>query len=384
MIISRPDSFGARDKAFGFLRLLLASLVIVSHTPELIDGGRGREPLTSLFHTLSFGEVAVDGFFLISGFLITSSYLASSGATSFLRKRVARIYPGFIVSSLLCVLVVGPLAGGYFSAGYIRGVAQVIVRAGILSPPLMANVFDGSYAAALNTAVWTIQYEFICYLIVLGLGIAGLLRNRWFLGLSAAACLMIFSFSPPSVGDFLNGLGLNSFIIHGDRLNLFRFVGLFFAGAFFYLVQGSIVLSRRAAVGAGVLVCGTLCMPSFATIGFAIFGAYLLFAAATYASGTWVARINNDRTDISYGLYLYAWPVTKLLLWWQVASSPLVVGLLTWLLAAAAGTLSWFLIEKPVMEWVRASGRRTRRPRDEEQARPAEWYAIDNTASISA
>jgi peptidoglycan/LPS O-acetylase OafA/YrhL len=109
--IGDPKRFGHHKNAFGFLRLAFASLVIAAHVPEVVDGNARRELLTRIFGSMSFGELAVEGFFIISGFLIASSYLNSSSIRSYLVKRVGRIYPAFLVASMLCILVVAPLGG---------------------------------------------------------------------------------------------------------------------------------------------------------------------------------------------------------------------------------------------------------------------------------
>src|SRR4051794_9570955 len=98
-----------RNNNIGLLRLLFAGMVVLSHSPELIDGNRSREILTRAFGTLSFGEVGVDGFFIISGYLVTKSYLTSS-LLDFLVKRVARILPAFVVATIVSIAIFGPIA----------------------------------------------------------------------------------------------------------------------------------------------------------------------------------------------------------------------------------------------------------------------------------
>lgn len=355
-VVSAPKRFGDHHNAFGFLRLALASLVIVSHTPEIVDGDRRREVLTRLFGTISFGEFAVDGFFVVSGFLITASFLTGAGPVAYLTKRIARIYPAFVLSSLLCVFVLGPAVGGRFEHGALRGTAGALGRALLLCPPVMAHVFQGTFYPALNGAAWTIQYEFDCYLLVLALGVLGLLRSARVTGVAAVACLLLHGFAPPAAHVAFDHLPLGGLILTGDRLDLLRLAGLFLAGATFYLIQGRVSLSPGGMAVAAVLLCTTLFVAPLAHLGFAVFGAYLLFAVAALGSGTILARINN-RDDISYGLYLYAWPIEKLLLWWRAPGGLVVVGVLTWVLAVAAGALSWFLLEKPVMRRVRNHAR---------------------------
>ncbi len=51
-----------KSNNFNFIRIFFTTLVILSHSPELIDGNRDREILTQLFYTISFLKFSVDDF----------------------------------------------------------------------------------------------------------------------------------------------------------------------------------------------------------------------------------------------------------------------------------------------------------------------------------
>ena len=96
-----------------FLRLALALLVVFSHSFDVTQTNNSAEPFLWLTRNQATGgTIAVDAFFILSGFLITASYQRSSSALSFLEKRVARIYPGFLVVTLAAAIFFVPLGGG--------------------------------------------------------------------------------------------------------------------------------------------------------------------------------------------------------------------------------------------------------------------------------
>ncbi len=345
-----------RNNGFGFLRLLFASLVIVSHVPELVDGDRHRELLSRLTGTTSFGEFAVNGFFVISGFLISGSLDASRSTRAYLLKRVGRLYPAFIIASLLCLLVVAPVAGGTSPDGPRRTMLLAVARIAILARPMVSNAFAGQHdadpGAALDGVIWTVQYEFACYLLVIVLALLGWLNRPVVLAGLALALLATALVLPPALLDRFGPADL----FPGPLSALLRLPAMFMAGAAFR-VAPPLPFDRRGVIVAAVGLTAMLTIPALAPLGFATFGAYLIFATATLGSGTWLARINN-RTDISYGLYLYAWPVQRLLMLGGVTAL-LPLGLATWVIAAACGLLSWLVVEQPAMAWAHRLARRS-------------------------
>lgn len=324
-----------RANNFNLLRLVFASLVLLSHAPELIYGDRSRELLTIAFNTISFGELAVDGFFLLSGYLIVQSWINRPDALNFLKKRLLRIYPGLIVATLVCVVLVGPLAADpkqYFSHFWITGFFKNLF---LLQPPEPAPVFRGTFYAGLNNAMWTIGYEFKCYLIVLLFGSCGAFKHRR-LWLAVTGCIFL-ALLLEKAGIFT----LTSPIV--------RLASFFFSGGLFYLYRDEIQFKPMLEVLAGIALGINMFSLSGAEIALATCGAYLLF----YLAITPVRALQsfNWLPDVSYGVYLYGWPAQKLLLWYFPSMSPWVLFPASLSVCLLLGLVSWELVEKPMMRF---------------------------------
>lgn len=344
---SAVKRFGEHKNAFGFLRLMFAALVIVSHTPELADGNRKREILTRVFGTVSFGELAVGCFFLISGYLIVGSFVSRPDARLFLLKRVARIYPAFIAASLVCVILVAPLAGASRADIVATAPRSAVLMLGLQSPDV-PGVFARTPYAVLNGSMWSIAYEFRCYLLVSVLGLLGAFRRPLLVLALSVLSFAASALVPVQVWQGINsGLPFSSYWL-GDLRFTSQLVGMFLAGAVFFLWRDNIRFTRVGAIAAISALTACLFVPALAFPGLALAGGYLVFGFAAWGRTGRVSRINN-RDDISYGLYLYAFPLQKLLYWWWPSTPLLLSGLLTMAAAAGLGWLSWHLLEKPVM-----------------------------------
>jgi peptidoglycan/LPS O-acetylase OafA/YrhL len=335
--------------SIGALRLLFASLVIVSHSPEMLDGDKRRELLTMLFGTVSFGGFAVDAFFLISGYLIAASFVGSSSVGSYFWKRVLRIYPAFLVCSLLCVVLVAPLAGAHLGALQMKDWGRVLYRLVTLKPPEVAGSFTGLPYPALNGSAWTIGLEFRCYILAAVFGLMGLYKRRaLFLALTVALVATNLVFLLP-IGATITAHAPRWFTgLVGEPHDVARLLSAFVVGSCFWLFRDRIVYGWRLGLVSAIALVGLMFVPVVGEMALFVLGGYLLFWVAFKA--TWKPLLEiNAKDDISYGVYLYAWPVAALLIWYWRGIPVVLLGALTLTLALLLGAVSWWTIEKPAL-----------------------------------
>lgn len=320
---------------FNLIRLVAAWLVIWSHA-WAITGTAGNDHFARLT-TRSAGAFAVDVFFVISGFLVAAS-LQRNHWRDFLRARALRIYPALVVCIVLTVFVLGPLAST--APDYVSNPATwrylwsnaTLWRAEFFLP----GVFDTLPRTAVNGSLWTLPIEGRLYLALFVAGLLGMLAPKryvpaWALAIAGAAGFAWMSRPLPEHLEYL--LWVTTFFITGTLLWVLR-TKVRLSWWLWLPLLASAALARGSAWFVPAYV---------ATIAYGVF--CLAFRAP-------LPRIH--RTDLSYGLYLYGWPMQQLALLAGAASVAANTVVAT-VLALACAAASWFLVERPALRWKRGA-----------------------------
>lgn len=343
--LTTPREFPFRSNSLNLFRLILAFLVLVAHA--FYTAGLDWAPG---FNGENLGGWAVIGFFVISGFLITRSRLRTD-AGAFLVHRIARIMPAFLVCLVLTAAVFGPIAqlattgtlAGYVTTPttpleYIWGNLFLHIDHYAIGSSLSAL----PYPDAWNGSLWTLYFEFICYLVVWVLGAFAIFRRSVLLTL--VLWVGTVAVRAATAAGLSGGLD-------GDFDLLARLLPYFLGGSLVYLVVqrwgfvpliGILSIPVAAALMVFVPVLGgPLAAPLLCYA--------LLYLSTVVPQPGWIAR-----NDISYGFYIYAWPMQQLVYIFGGAQFGVVVYILiTTALTTLLAMASWFVIERPVMRLAR-------------------------------
>lgn len=341
------------NNSFDLIRLLAALLVMFGHSFG-IKGGGNLEWMLWLTHRESFGSVAVYVFFLISGMLVSASYVKQASAGRFTLLRAARIWPGAIVCALLIGLVIAPIFSVLPFSVYVTNgdtLRWLVYNTSLIGPVggMLPGVFPQNHAAALvNATAWTLPVELECYAIVLLLGMLGLLESRRGMLLAIVVLgVVFFHFAghPPA------HLSLGKFFTLPIAYSFYP-VPFFLLGMLLYTFRNSVRIHGLPA--AALLIAYAIGRDSR-------MGAWLLYPAIAYGL-LWLASWPRlfglrPRHDYSYGIYLYGFVVQQALTALFPAWSNFLNVAVAIPIAACFAALSWHLVEKPVLtqahRWVR-------------------------------
>lgn len=354
LLPSAPTPAPGRRNSIGALRLFLAALVIYTHAFYL--GGFGVEWLATWSgDTMSAGDFAVQCFFVLSGWLVTTSWRRHPVLGRFLWHRFLRLVPAmwvcltvtaFVFTPLLCLTTRGD-SGSFFKLepsawGYVWN-NLILPRSQIAVGSVPAG---GPWPGDWNGSLWTLFYEGACYLMVAALGLGGLLTRRRVLGTALITALLVVHavvvFLPPA--------------------------GLFAPLGRLYDTPGKL-LTLHFLAGAAWAAWPQETAPLLRSTWLAVALALTLGAAWHFRLQSWLSPFvlpplllwfsrrellagfeSLAGGDYSYGVYLYGYPAQQILAHFQVHQRGFAVFLAASLvLALVFAVASWHLIEKPAL-----------------------------------
>lgn len=352
-----------RSNNLDALRVIGALAVIFGHAYHIV-GRPFENPVVAGYPVQTLGVII---FFSISGYLITASWSRTRNPVSYFAARVLRIFPALLVVVLVSMLVVGPLVtvlptSQYFDApNFWSYLGNIILRPQYELPGVWPTQ---PYPNAVNGSLWTLPAEFFCYLLVpLVLLVPRQLR------IPVISLLLLwsvwYSMTPP----------LESMVVWHSRISDNALMWAFFAAGAILRLLAERGLKFRADVAVGLLAVHLVLaatLPQHTTKVAWLFLPYVVLTVGL-ASTPYVRRASRYG-DLSYGLYLWAFPVQQLVidLWGvqRMSVNLLVVTAIT----AALAFASWHVVEHPSMRLKdRIVWRFARRPAE---AQPAAGTAV--------
>ncbi|WP_193747498.1 acyltransferase family protein [Cellvibrio sp. OA-2007] len=331
-----------KNNNFDLFRLVAALLVIYGHASAVVPNAVNSDFVWDLLRFEYSGSLAVKFFFILSGLLVTVSFLNVPKMDVFLIKRAARIFPGLFVCLCISVFIVGPWfttlsLSEYFQQGetwrYLFNntfLYELVWR--------LPGVFAESQHG-LNGSLWTLPLEVACYLFLAAIYGLGIWRFKWLSNVTLAGVFFVSFFMPQILPPLL---------ANSEEAQLLP--GCFALGALFATNQQFIVINRQ-----GVLALGLLLLLLWSTaLKIPLFYLWFFYTCLYLGSRKFVVEKLRIPVDPSYGVYIYGFLIQQCLGHLFPEQGILFNRLSAACLAIVAGVLSWLYVEKPMMNFVKA------------------------------
>ncbi|MGM9833439.1 MAG: acyltransferase family protein [Candidatus Limisoma sp.] len=330
----------SRGNCFGFIRYVLAIDVIVAHFFTLLS------PDIGFWHYNGY-RFPEAGFFVLSGFLVFLSYHLSPNLKVYFEKRARRLVPAYVTVILLSVLLGAFIttlsAGEYFGSAHFWKYFVANITLMNFVEPTLPGVFTDNIEAAVNGSLWTIKAEVLLYFTV---PVVYVLARRF-----GKTRVLVTMFALLAAG-FLGCLYLHD--VTGNKAvsmlahKVLQPFGYFYAGTAILLYLEKFLRNVWWLLAVAVVLF-MLRSTSAVLLELAPFSLAVIIGAVGMKC-KWLNRLGRHN-NITFGMYLYHFPVIQVvgmcgLQHVSLALSMVVVFAVT----IAISLLSWFLLEKPIIE----------------------------------
>lgn len=318
-----------RHNSFDLMRHIAAYGVLISHHFAL--SGLDEPEILGM---TTLGGFCVIIFFAISGYLITGSCINSTTYKGFMMRRIKRIMPALIVCSFLMIFVICSLYGKYGITPWLfstNSVYAFISYSALQIDTPFINGFGNSYIyhGALNGSLWTLKFEFLAYITISILFFFRKIRITIPLVILLASIVTF---------KLTSSMEAKPYYMYRASMTLIPFT----IGSLFYLIniQG-LTLSKKICIAVFSFILLIISSIKGETSIFILTSSVLIILAGVSLKD----NIINGRFDISYGVYIYAFPAQQVIIN-ELTNNFALSLVIALVVTTSLGISSWILIEK--------------------------------------
>jgi peptidoglycan/LPS O-acetylase OafA/YrhL len=330
--VNLKSSIQSKNNNFNLVRLGAALVVIGIHTV----GEFGN-----------YGILGVPAFFFISGLLVSESLRKNSSWKKYSAKRVLRIYPAAIVCIILSSLVMGPIVTTLSVSNYLSDPATYkfllncfLIRIDYRLPGVFTQRF--LWTSSVNASLWTLPLELKLYAGLLIFYLIPFLYKRLFLILMILLlCFPLYFFNVQIEQFFYQLTGIKY-----DTWIFYTIVPYFLIGVLCNIYSHRIILYQYWLLAVIPLYFFSEFFSILNLTGFVLLPLFILLLATS--SLPFIKKL-VPKSDLSYGIYLYAFPIQQIISAFIKPSNNIILLLLTIAAVIPIAFCSWHLIEKKAM-----------------------------------
>lgn len=328
---------------FTLIRLIAALIVVKQHSFSSTAPSYPMD-FMSVFHISALG---LPSFFFISGLLVSQSLELSNSWKSFLWKRFLRLYPAACFSIFFCAFVLGPVVTtlnmkDYFSSHLLYQFVSTcfLIQVKYQLPGVFNNSLMGH--SSVNSSLWTICLELKLYLGLLLFWHLKIPGKKYFLFLLILVFLLAGQVYPDKTGFFIYKLIGRHVNIFGE----FTCTLVFLTGVLVNFYKQKIVLKNYWLIIILILFITIFKASDLRLLVFIFIPAVNLFVAT---KGLSFFKKITPRADLSYGIYVFAFPFQQVVANYLHPQNTWVFFLLTLLIVLPFALFSWFMVEKKAL-----------------------------------
>lgn len=316
------------------IRIIAAAMVIYGHAYEISPETGRADFIRNLIEFDYSGSLAVKIFFFISGLVVTNSLLKKRNISEYIISRFFRIWPAFI-----CVIVLSYAFAYITTSADTNEFKEVVPFLQYLTSSFFLNmtwsfpgVFDENTINVFNGSLWSIVYEVGCYILLLSFVVL-FNYNRMIINVICSFIIL----------DSLYGV----FSIFTEALSRdeVRYLPAIFALGVLAAINKDYIKINKVTAAMMILVTAILYSQQ-STLYYLSFYITLMYAILYISANHYFIKL-KPKYDISYGIYLYGFPIQQyvFLTLKDTGAGILTNQVVSICISIIAGILSWLLIE---------------------------------------